>query len=276
MTGRAFRCRAMDTTFELRLRTEDAAFTEQLAGQAFAELKRLEDALSRFRPGSDVARINRLANGETARVGVSAYECLRIARRVWQDTRGAFDPTVGSRPSGRGMENLEIHEDHNAVTVHADGLHVDLGGIGKGYALDTMAGLLREWDAGPGLLHGGESTILPLGRSPEEAWPVALRHPQHQGEALAELRLRRRALSGSGVGLHGDHIVDPRTGQPGTRPAAWALAGSAAVADALSTAFMVMTEHEVAQYCREHPGAGAVLAQAGEDGLTLRRFGDWP
>ncbi len=272
----AFRCHAMGTTFELLLRAVDRPLAAQLADQAFEELRRLERALSRFVPASDVSRINRLRAGETARIGVTAYECLRVARRVWRDTGGAFDPTVANLPDWPGMKLLEIHEERNAVTAQADDLRLDLGGVGKGYALDVLADLLEQWDAGSGLLHGGESTIRPLGQPPAGGWPVALRDPPGGEEAIGELRLCRRSLSGSGIELHDHHILDPRTGRPSSRPAAWALAEPAALADALSTAFMVMTVEEVEHYCARKRDTGAALANEDGGRPALQCFGDWP
>ena len=283
----------MGTNFDVRLVSEDADYARQLAGAAFEELARLESELSRFVPSSDVSRINRLRGGETVQIGVCAYECLQIAARIWEETNGAFDPTVSGllavgqdkRLGDRerllererwGMRLVEVHREENAVTAAADGLVLDLGGIGKGYALDKMAELLGEWEAGSGLLQGGESTALPMGRPPAGGWQIGLRAPRGFSEQPGQLRLRERAVSGSGVTLHGRHIIDPCTGEPASgRVATWALAGTAARADALSTAFIVMDNEGIRSYCADHPDTGAmVMPESGAGGLL--RFGRWP
>jgi thiamine biosynthesis lipoprotein len=117
---------------------------------------------------------------------------------------------------------------------------LDLGGIGKGYALDRMAEVLDEWEIATALLHGGHSSVLALDAPPGLAgWPIEM------GERT--LAARRRALSASGIRAQGEHIIDPRTGRPpNRRVAAWVsleLDGSrspGAVAEALSTAFMIL------------------------------------
>lgn len=293
-----FASKAMGTTFEVLIAADDADYARQLAAEAFKELSRLEHELSRFIPSSSVAQINRLGAGETLRIGVPAYECLQVAARAWVETGGCFDVTVGSllsvwmdeaesprTPSEAelararrqaGMRLLKIHEDENAVTVMADGVIVDLGGIGKGYALDMMAGLLKEWGAASALLHGGQSTALAVGKGPDGGWPVALRAPGSRAESLGSVRLQDRALSGSGTALHGPHMIDPRTGRPATaHVAAWALADSAARADALSTAFMVMSDQEVERYCTGHPDAAAIVLREDDGERVLQRFGRW-
>jgi len=264
---------AMGTTFGLRIVAADAAAARQLARDAFAELEQLERELSRFLPDSDVSRINRLPTGGTLRIGVSAYECLRIAAEVGVQTGGAFDVTA---PPGRPVTPgaLEVHPDENAVTVRADGVRVDLGGIGKGYAVDAVVELLLRWDVEAALVQGGESTVRAVGLAPEGGpWRAALRNPQSDAEPLGTVALGTRALSGSGSALHGAHIVDPRTGRPAARSAAWAMAPSAARADALSTAFMVMDDAQVAACCAADPQIGAAVPGPGEE--AVRYSGRW-
>jgi len=293
-----FSRKAMGTRFEIVLACAHAGLARQLASDAFRELEGLERELSRFIASSDVARINRLPAGGSVRIGAAAYDCLKIAARVHAETRGAFDPTVGAllatwqdrdgsprTPSDdelaearrrSGMHLVEIHKGENAVTARAEGVIVDLGGIGKGYALDAMAELLAEWGVESALLHGGESTVLGLGSGPENGWTVALRAPGTDDRALEGLCLRGRALSGSGVELHGRHIIEPHTGRPVERyRSAWALADGAARADALSTAFMVMDEREIESYCAAHEDCAAAVIRAADGESVLRRFGRW-
>ena len=266
---------AMGTAFGLRIVASDAALADELARDAFAELERLERELSRFLPDSDVSRINRLPAGRTLRIGVGAYECLRMAAEVGAQTGGAFDVTAQpGRPVTPGA--LEVHPDKNAVTVRAEGVRVDLGGIGKGYAVDAVVEMLLRWDVEAALVQGGESTVRAIGRAPDGgAWRAALRNPQADGEPLGTVALGARSLSGSGAALHGAHIIDPRTGRPAAfRSAAWAMAECAARADALSTAFMVMEDAQVAACCDADPRLGAAVLGAGE-GASLSRFGRW-
>src|SRR5206468_2933994 len=126
--------------------------------------------------------------------------------------------------------------------IRCDGgvLQMDLGAIGKGFALDRVAELLRTWDCGTFLVVAGGSSIV-AGEPPPGAagWTCGV----GEGEARRELELTRAALSGSGLAVKGNHIVDPRTGQAALRQErAWAVADSGAESDALSTACMVLSD----------------------------------
>jgi thiamine biosynthesis lipoprotein len=286
---------AMATTFEVVILGEEAEYARQAAEAAFDEVDRLELELSRFIETSDVSRISGLGAGGSTRVGIAAFDCIELASRVHAETGGAFDVTVGAlaelwsaaegEPSEEklararertGMLLIETSGEHHTVGVRASGLRLDLGGIGKGYALDRMAELLRDWSVERALVHSGESSVVAVGSPPGgDAWSLGLRDPADDARTIGAFRLRGgRSLSGSGRKLHGSHILDPRTGRPAEAAlGAWAAAPSAALADALSTAFMVMSADEVAEYCTEHAEvSGMILRAAGEMPAV---FGEW-
>lgn len=143
-------------------------------------------------------------------------------------------------------------------------LNLDFGGMGKGYALDKSRDILADWDIDRALIHAGTSTALAIGDGPanppgKKGWPV--------GAAGDTIFLHNMALSGSGKEVKGEHIVDPRTGKPAKgHLSAWAASSSAALADALSTAFIVMRPEEVEQFCRNNPDVGAKVV--GPSGAT--------
>jgi thiamine biosynthesis lipoprotein len=242
----------MATVFEVHCAHEDARYAAQAAQAAFGLVDRLEQELSRYVENSDVSRVNHLAAGESTRVSPSTMDCLRIAWHAFTLTGGAFDVSIGS-----GLERLELDPERFSVRARARGARLDLGGIGKGHAVDRMAQVLEEWELPRALLHGGFSSVLALEPPPEQdGWRLTLSAPG--GGVLARVSVRQRAFSASGV-RKGEHIVDPRHGQPVRgRAAAWVAVpradGAAAVADALSTAFMIQAEEEVALLCRENPG----------------------
>ena len=175
-----------------------------------------------------------------------------------------------------GTPLLELDEEQHAVKVLAEGLMIDLGGIGKGYAIDQMIELLREWSIESALVHSGQSSVFAMAPPPgRSAWQIDLRDPGPHEKSIGSVRLAHRAMSGSGMRLHGAHIIDPRTGQPAQgKLATWAAAPSAALADALSTAFMVMSPAEIETYCREHLDVAAMVML--EVGAKVVRFGEWP
>lgn len=169
---------------------------------------------------------------------------------------GLRDPAVFGPPAYR------LDSPAHTITKLRPGVTADLGGIGKGYALDRMAGLLAAWGVSRGLVHAGGSTVRLIGSADAPApWSLALRHPADPEATLGRVRLKSGALSGSGRRIHGGHIIDPRTGRAAESAlAAWAGAPSAARADALSTAMMVMSPEAVEAHCRDHPEVTAALA----------------
>ena len=294
-SNHAFSHNAMGTTFEILISAEEPEYSQQVAWAAVDELDRLEMELSRFIPSSDVCRINALRRGEYTLVGVDTMECLKLAEKVWQETQGAFDITVGqltqmsrtelstdkchgqqrdNQPLAEtGMDLLLLDEDAHAVSVKKQGVCVDLGGIGKGYALDQMAKTLDDWSIQSALLHGGQSTVFVVGGEREgRRWEIPLRDPRDGSTTIETALLGQGALSGSGVQLHGRHIIDPRTGKPvANREACWAIAPSAALADALSTSFMVMEEEQISEYCEGHADVCAMIRAGGKK----RCWGNW-
>jgi thiamine biosynthesis lipoprotein len=273
----------MATVFEIHCAHDDLGYARQAAQAAFQVVDALEQGLSRFLANSDVARINDLRAGESTRVTPSTLECLQIARRLYETTGGAFDVSIGT-----GLRHLELRADDFTVRAQADGIRLDLGGIGKGYAVDRMAETLEEWEIRRALVHGGFSSVRALAPPPDrEGWVLTLSAP---GPGVSPVRARISAshmvLSASGTGK-GEHIVDPRTGGVARWRAAWAtltLAGGAgggagpsgeldsgespaAVAEGLSTAFMLLPSADIEGICRGCPGLEAWLAPKPADGV---------
>jgi thiamine biosynthesis lipoprotein len=258
---------AMASVFEVHCVHADAGYAGQAAQEAFALLDRLEQEQSRFIANSDVSRVNALSAGASTRVTPRTLECLGIARHLYELTGRTFDVSIGS-----GWEKLELLPEAFSVRALAAGASLDLGGIGKGYAVDRMAELLLEWDVPSALVHGGFSSVRALEAPPGlDGWPLRLSAPG-QGTTLARISARQQALGASGT-LKGDHIRDPRTGQPAPeRAAAWVAVAAeaaveegqspAAVADALSTAFMILTVEEVGALCSRFPELQAWLVPA--------------
>ena len=281
----------MATVFEVHGVHPDAGYAAQAAQAAFDLADRLERELSRFLPNSDIGRINGLAAGERTRVSPSTMECLVIARHLFDLTGGAFDVSIGT-----GLASLDADPGGCIVHARASGVRLDLGGIGKGYAVDLMAELLEEWGLERALVHGGFSSVLALDAPPGRlGWPLTLSDPCAPSTALARLSTRQTALGASGV-HKGDHIVDPRTGVPARgRRAAWAAVprppapdgepraaerprlAAAAVADALATAFMLLGPEQVRGLCDGSPGLEAWIlsdpAEGPEAGASLLHVG---
>jgi thiamine biosynthesis lipoprotein len=235
--------RAMATVFQVRIAGEEPTYAAQAARAIFDEVDRLEGVLSRFRENSDISAIARLQPGETLRVTEPSCACLSLAKDMETATEGAFSVTAAARQTQAEPPRWSLNPAQHTVKCETGVLEIDLGAIGKGFALDRMAVELAEWECPAHLLIAGGSSILAGDPPPgTPGWSVGL------GDDNSEPRhwLKHGSLSGSGISVKGKHIFDPRTGQPADlRPRAWAAAKSAAVSDALSTAFMVLDESDI-------------------------------
>lgn len=235
----------MATHFEVRIANEERSYAAQAAQAALDLVDRLESRLSRFRANSDVAQIAELAPGEKMRLSEGAFACLEIAKKMELATRRAFSTTAAALQTQTIFPQWSLLPEEQAIVCESGNLQFDLGAIGKGFALDRMAELLRKWDCGSFLLVAGGSSVL-AGDAPTDAagWSCGL----GDDNATQRFFLAHASLSGSGLAVKGSHILDPRTGQAALRQnRAWALTDTAAESDALSTAAMVLSEAELEQ-----------------------------
>ncbi len=271
---------AMGSRFELMLRGEDPRRLRAAGEEAIAEIRGLDARLSFYRPTSQIGRLNRTAATSEVRVSARLFTLLQTAKAVWKMTDGAFDVTIGplmrvwglTGKHGRvpaadelaaavdrsGMHRVRLDEDSRTVSFSRPGVEIDLGAIGKGYALDEAMTVLREAGVEHAILHCGTSTVSAVGDSPSgSGWTVAVAATKDESNEVAKEKplavttLNDECLSVSAVqgksfvsgGLRYGHVLDPRTGRPVTGCELAAVrCRTATLADALSTALLVLGE----------------------------------
>ncbi len=260
----------MGTVLELTLCGTDAAHNRRTSESLFHTAVRLDRLLTTYAPNSPVSRLNATAGQGPMPVPAEVMDALSVSIRYWELTGGTFDITVGPLialwenaphlPSPETVQQtLSRIGSHKIVfspqgmvgLAHKD-MTLDLGGIGKGFALDRMVKLLKEQQVTRALLDFGQSTQWALGTPPNaEGWRLLVRLPD--GTNAGVITLQNQALSVSGSlghsftveGQYYGHVIDPRTGQPIQRDLlACVVATSATQAEALSTAFLILGESE--------------------------------
>lgn len=236
----------MGTTFSLTLYGTDRAQLDAAAQAAFAELHRLDALLSNYRPESEWSRVNRDAALGPVGVSPELFRLLADCARYSRESGGAFDITVGPLirtwgfykgegllPEPKavtaalglvGYAHVQLDAKTHTVRFDRAGVELDPGGIGKGYAVDRMAAVLKARGVRTALVSAGGSSIYAIGAPPEspEGWVIRIREPGDPHRAAAEVPLKDMSLSTSGSyekffwaeGRRYSHIMDPRTGYP--------------------------------------------------------------
>ena len=280
----------MATRFEIVLHGDNPVSLRAAGEEALTEIERLENQLSLYRPTSEIAHLNARAAHESVRVSPAVFRLLQRANQLSDESGGAFDITVGPLircwgfmgangampdPSAVaearakvGMHLVHLNEMDSTVRFARDGVMLDLGAIGKGYAIECAAELLRESGVSSALIHGGTSSVQAIGHPPDaEGWNVAIECPAESAaggaaggvarnppseahtDLLAVVPLCDESMSVSAVwgksfqseGRMFGHVLDPRTGAPamGALLAAVVLP-SVTETDALSTALLTL------------------------------------
>jgi thiamine biosynthesis lipoprotein len=286
----------MATRFEILLYGSGEISLRAAGEEAIAEIERLEDQLSLYRPSSEIAQVNAQAPHKPVRVSPPVFALLQQAKSLHAETAGAFDITIaplvrcwgfmgaaGRSPTPEevsrarecvGMDWVILDPNKRTVQFAREGVMLDLGAIGKGYAIECAAEILRETGVSSALLHGGTSTVFALGHPPDaELWKVALEPFPDSLNAdrisMPTVSLRDEAVSVSAIwgrsftqqGKIVGHVLDPRIGQPVANAfLAAVVLPSATETDALSTALLVLGQEGHQTLARLRPAMRTLLA----------------
>ena len=291
---------AMGSALRLTARTHDAPRARVAFAAVFTEVERLEALLSTWRPESDVSRLNAAAGGAPVPVHADTRAVLRAAAQVSAWTEGTFDVTFGALaevwkfdhdqvnrvPSAAEVaarlprvdyRRVVIDEAAGTVALTRPDVRVHLGGIGKGYAVDTAVAILRAAGLADFMVQFGGDLYV-AGTAGESPWRLGIQDPRGApDDPFATLELADATFSTSGdyeryfeqEGVRYHHLLDPATGQParGTRSVT-IVTKEALWADGLSTGVFVLGPERGMALVERLPDVEAVIVTAENEVLV--------
>ncbi|MCC6408744.1 MAG: FAD:protein FMN transferase [Planctomycetes bacterium] len=268
----------MGTSLEITVADESSDLAHAAIDAAFAEAERLDALLSHYREDSDISRIGRAAGDRAVEIDADTLQVLAESRRLHSETDGAFDPCTGSMirlwqrasvegrwPSdadveaargAAGMRGLELDAGRSSARLADHGAAIDLGGIGKGFALDRMGEVLRRKGVDAAILNFGGQLLALDAPSGSSGWRVEISAADDRNRSVQTLWITNSSVATSSDSERGlsignraiSHVVDPRTGRPVEGCAsATVCAPRATDADAWSTAAFVLGDNAAAR-----------------------------
>ncbi|MDO7682235.1 MAG: FAD:protein FMN transferase [Pirellulales bacterium] len=299
--------KAMGCRFEVIFNLLDNSVATSIGTDALDIIEHIEEQISVYRPSSEISRINESSSTSWHDLSPDVFDLLWLAKQLHIQTNDAFDVTSGPlikawgflQKQGRtpspeklaeavecsGMKNIEFHEHEHKIRFKRPDVEINLGGIGKGWAIDKAVDLIEMESIENFFIHGGHSSVRSRGtrgqagqKTEQNGWPVGLRHPLLREKRIGTITLQNKALGTSGSGTQFfiekgqkiGHILDPRTGQPASGVlSATVLADTAAEADALATAAYILGPREIDLIAAEGSAVAAILVVKDEQNSRL-------
>ena len=277
----------MGTRCYVELWADDPVKGNDAIDAVMAELRRIDDLMSHYKPESQLSQINQYANERAVQVDKELFDLIKLSTHYSQITEGAFDITYASvgylydyprhiRPTEEQIReklpsvnwrNMLLDEEHHTVRFEHPGMRIDLGGIGKGYAVDRGIDILKARGIARALVTaGGDSRII--GDRMGRPWLVAVRHPDNPNKVVTRIPLSDSAVSTSGDyeryfdegGVRYHHIIDPRTGHSASKVrSATILAPTATQTDGMSKTAFVLGPEKALEIINRMPEYDAVF-----------------
>jgi thiamine biosynthesis lipoprotein len=263
--------------------------------RAFECIDNIESLMSDFKPDSQLSQVNQRAFLEPVAVEDDLFEVLTASVEYSRLSEGAFDVPIGpvvqlwrvekqtgvppslealaKAKEAVGWKNLILDPSTKTVRFAREGMHLDLGGIAKGFAVDKAIDVLQQAGMAGGMVDIG-GNIRCFGKAANRAlhWQIGLQDPRHDQNILMTLNMDGRAVATSGDyrryavvnGQKLSHIINPATAQSSqTLSSVTIIAASAMQADALSTAVTVLEEENGLELIETIPNVEAILIQEG-------------
>lgn len=260
--------------------------TNQDADRAFSEIKKLDNLLSDYNPGSEISEINREAGKRPVNVSPDVTQILKISKKLAEETGGVFDPTIGAltigvyrfgREGGSHVSEKEIESgkslvDYSRLIVKGDtvylekeGMMLDLGGIGKGYAIDKAVEALKDEGIKKGMVSlSGDIRVfgsdIRMGiKDPNRDGTIADFRTGAGDLAISTSGGYERSVTSDGKTYH--HLIVPETGRPGDDflSVTVLLEGNNTLADAYATSLFVMGKEKAFEFLANHPEVGVFI-----------------
>ncbi len=265
------------------------------------EVARIEGKLSRFREESDITRINAKAGKEPVRVDKEMFRVLTACANYYEKTGGCFDITLrpvlqywkenadGDRDvaleimSRSGTDKMVLNQKDRTVSFRNNSIELDLGGFGKGYALEKVNEMLLRFGITSGFLTMGESSVLTLGNHPAgDHWKVGIKNYLSPDEAIHTFHMRYGSISTSsnfyvddeGKLVNHRHVIDPFKGTPVEElVTVTVFSNTALIAEVMSTAMLVMEEQKIEELLEEYRGLCVLKVVYESDGVQKKIWG---
>jgi len=277
----------MGTRCYVELWADDPVKGNDAIDAVMAELRRIDNLMSHYKPESQLSQINQYANERPVAVDKELFDLIKLSTHYSQITEGAFDITYASvgylydypnhvHPTEEQIReklpavnwrNILFDEEHHTVRFEHPGMRIDLGGIGKGYAVDRGIDILKARGIQRALVTaGGDSRII--GDRMGRPWLIAVRHPDNPNKVVTRIPLSDSAVSTSGDyeryfdegGVRYHHIIDPHTGHSASKVrSATILAPTATQTDGMSKTAFVLGPEKALEIINRMPEYDAVF-----------------
>ncbi|MBS0577680.1 MAG: FAD:protein FMN transferase [Proteobacteria bacterium] len=277
----------MGTRVYVQLWAQDEARGNECIDAVMGEMRRIDELMSHYKPESQLSQINARANREPVQVDKELFDLIKLSTHYSQITEGAFDITYASvgylynfpghvHPNEAQIKdalpavnwrNMLLDEAHHTVRFEHPGMRIDLGGIGKGYAVDRGIDILKARGIEHAVVTAGGDTRI-LGDHMGRPWLVAIRHPDNPQKVVTRIPLSDSAMSTSGDyerffdenGVRYHHIIDPHTGHSASKVrSATILAPTATQTDGMSKTAFVLGAEKALEIINRMPEYDAVF-----------------
>lgn len=280
----------MGSRFEIIIVAKDPASAEKYIDTVIAEITRIENLISEWRPGTQISEVNRNAGIQPVKVDKEVFELTKRAIHFSKISHGAFDisfaamdkiwrfddtmtemptpATVKRSVEKVGYKNIILDSVHSTIFLQLPGMKIGFGSIGKGYAADRGRQLMQAHGVPAGIVNAsGDMTAW--GTQPDGTdWNIGITNPFNADTLLAVITLKDAAVTTSGsyekyVELNGkrySHIINPKTGYPATGLTSVTVTGPLAeTANGFCTSLMVLGKKKGMGLINKYPAYSCIM-----------------